>query len=91
MALIFQGVISNEKFTPFECGFDPLTGSRSAFTTRYFMLVIIFLIFDVELSLLFPLVSIHQSSGYLDPIIPLVAVVLLLAGVLHEKNEGSIQ
>ena len=83
--------MSNEKFSPFECGFDPLTGSRSAFTTRYFILVIIFLIFDVELSLLFPLVSVHQGSNYLDPIIPLVGVVLLSAGIFHEKNEGSIQ
>ena len=51
------GLVSTEKVSPFECGFDPIVGLRSPFTTRYFLLGIIFLIFDVELSLIFPLVS----------------------------------
>lgn len=83
--------MTKEKFTPFECGFVPLAGMRSSFTTRYFLLVIIFLIFDVELSLLFPIVSLHQSSMYLRLMFPIAVVIVLLAGVFHEKNEGSIQ
>ena len=83
--------MSNEKFSPFECGFDPLVGSRSPFTTRYFLLVIIFLIFDVELSLIFPLVSLFETSTNLWVITPIIVVIIILAGILHEKNEGRIQ
>ena len=91
LALIAAGLSSTEKSTPFECGFDPLVGSRSPFTTRYFLLVIIFLIFDVELSLMFPVVSIAQLSGRISISMPLVVAVLILGGIIHEKNEGSIQ
>ena len=85
------GLVSTEKVSPFECGFDPIVGLRSPFTTRYFLLVIIFLIFDVELSLIFPLVSLYRSSGAVSIILPLAVVVIILAGILHEKNEGRIQ
>ena len=88
---IKSGLTSNEKTSPFECGFDPIVGLRSPFTTRYFLLVIIFLIFDVELSLIFPLVSLYRTSGLVATVLPLSVVVIMLAGILHEKNEGRIQ
>ena len=88
---IKAGVTSNEKVSPFECGFDPIAGLRSPFTTRYFLLVIVFLIFDVELSLMFPLISMYVNSGLLSAMLPLSVIVVMLAGILHEKNEGRIQ
>jgi len=91
LGLIARGISRTEKYTPFECGFDPLVGSRSPFTTRYFLLVIIFLIFDVELSLMFPVVSLVQLSQWISLSLPLVVAVLMLGGIIHEKNEGRIQ
>ena len=85
------GLTSSEKASPFECGFDPIVGLRSPFTTRYFLLVIIFLIFDVELSLMFPLISLYRASGLVAAMLPLSVAVVMLAGILHEKNEGRIQ
>jgi len=49
-----------EKLNPFECGFDPEHKIRNAFSLRFFLITVIFLIFDVEISILFPIPLIHN-------------------------------
>uniref|UniRef100_A0AAU6QG37 NADH-ubiquinone oxidoreductase chain 3 n=1 Tax=Prionospio sp. 3 MH-2023 TaxID=3059271 RepID=A0AAU6QG37_9ANNE len=80
-----------EKSTPFECGFDPKDKARLPFSTRFFLLAVIFLIFDIEIVLLMPTPLIFSQS----PLMPLIAtaiifVIVLLLGTLHEWREGSL-
>lgn len=83
---------SREKRSPFECGFDPKLRARVPFSVRFFLLAVIFLIFDVEIALLlpFPLVAV---GAYRE--VALVAVgaflVVLVGGLLHEWREGSLE
>nr|BDY26067.1 NADH dehydrogenase subunit 3 [Spurilla braziliana] len=80
-----------EKLSAFECGFDPLSKMRSPFSTRFFLLVVLFLIFDIEIALLFPVLSVllFQTSVTLLASIG-VFLMILLVGMFHEWNEGAL-
>nr|YP_009136674.1 NADH dehydrogenase subunit 3 [Melibe leonina]AKE07279.1 NADH dehydrogenase subunit 3 [Melibe leonina] len=82
---------AGEKLTAFECGFDPLSKMRSPFSTRFFLLVVLFLIFDVEIALLFPVLSVMGSGNSLLILSALGAFLLILVvGMFHEWNEGAL-
>lgn len=81
-----------EKITPFECGFDPLRNSRTPFSSRFFLLVVLFLIFDVEVALLFPILGLLSSSSrsFIIGLAILTFLGILLLGTFHEWNEGAL-
>lgn len=76
-----------EKNAPYECGFDAIGSARLPFSLRFFLLAVIFLIFDVEIVLLFPLVGELRVLGV---IYGFVFVTTLLVGLYHEWREGSL-
>nr|ABJ55865.1 NADH dehydrogenase subunit 3 [Aplysia vaccaria] len=82
----------SEKMTSFECGFDPLSKMRAPFSTRFFLLVVLFLIFDVEVALLFPILSLMMlnSVSFILMVALLLFLVILLFGMFHEWNEGAL-
>nr|QXP99775.1 NADH dehydrogenase subunit 3 [Melanoides tuberculata] len=84
-------VSDREKNSPFECGFDPMKSARLPFSLRFFLLAIIFLIFDVEIVLLFPVLASMTNSFDLHLIVGIFSfLVILIVGLFHEWNEGSL-
>jgi len=76
---------------PFECGFSAWRASRDLWSLRFFLLGVLFLIFDIELVILFPAVFVSEGPLWFY-FMPLTAfLVLLLLGLLHEIHLGALE
>lgn len=83
---------NREKRSPFECGFDPKNRSRLPFSLRFFLITVIFLIFDVEIILLLPyLISNRINSDIFSLITSIIVVLVLLGGTLYEWMQGRLK
>nr|YP_009704157.1 NADH dehydrogenase subunit 3 [Lucanus fortunei]QEN73215.1 NADH dehydrogenase subunit 3 [Lucanus fortunei] len=84
-------IMDREKTSPFECGFDPKSSSRLPFSLQFFLIAVIFLIFDVEITLLIPLIPIVQLTKTSNLIIiMMIYIIILLAGLYHEWKQGAL-
>nr|ARH53915.1 NADH dehydrogenase subunit 3 [Limonius minutus] len=83
--------IDREKSSPFECGFDPKSSARIPFSLQFFLIAVIFLIFDVEITLLLPLIVSMKITNILSFIlITTVFLIILLLGLYHEWKQGAL-
>nr|AFO85219.1 NADH dehydrogenase subunit 3 [Aegithalos concinnus]AHJ11113.1 NADH dehydrogenase subunit 3 [Aegithalos concinnus concinnus] len=82
----------SEKLSPYECGFDPLGSARLPFSIRFFLVAILFLLFDLEIALLLPLPWATQLQ---DPTTTLILtstlISLLTLGLVYEWTQGGLE
>lgn len=80
-----------EKVTPYECGFSPVYGqTRAPFSIQYYLVGILFLVFDLEILLLYPMaVTLYQVGGY-GFIIAMIFFVVLTLGFVYEWGKGAL-
>nr|YP_009660821.1 NADH dehydrogenase subunit 3 [Diabolocatantops pinguis]QCT09585.1 NADH dehydrogenase subunit 3 [Diabolocatantops pinguis] len=91
-ALSKKIINDREKSSPFECGFDPKSSARMPFSLRFFLIAVIFLIFDVEIALILPIVIIMKTSNIMIwTMSSMFFIMILLGGLYHEWNQGALK
>nr|BAU45891.1 NADH dehydrogenase subunit 3 [Cobitis minamorii tokaiensis] len=81
-----------EKLSPYECGFDPLGSARLPFSIRFFLVAILFLLFDLEIALLLPLPWGDQLFNPAGTLLWASAVLILLTlGLVYEWTQGGLE
>nr|QAR49185.1 NADH dehydrogenase subunit 3 [Chloris sinica ussuriensis] len=82
----------SEKLSPYECGFDPLGSARLPFSIRFFLVAILFLLFDLEIALLLPLPwAIQLESPTTTLIWTSILLSLLTLGLIYEWVQGGLE
>nr|YP_004769908.1 NADH dehydrogenase subunit 3 [Crossoptilon auritum]YP_009122811.1 NADH dehydrogenase subunit 3 [Crossoptilon mantchuricum]AEK28699.1 NADH dehydrogenase subunit 3 [Crossoptilon auritum]AJK29960.1 NADH dehydrogenase subunit 3 [Crossoptilon mantchuricum]ARK38502.1 NADH dehydrogenase subunit 3 [Crossoptilon mantchuricum] len=81
-----------EKLSPYECGFDPLGSARLPFSIRFFLVAILFLLFDLEIALLLPLPwAIQLQSPTTTLTWATTIITLLTLGLIYEWMQGGLE
>nr|AJT58329.1 NADH dehydrogenase subunit 3 [Acritillas indica] len=82
----------SEKLSPYECGFDPLGSARLPFSIRFFLVAILFLLFDLEIALLLPLpwaIQLHAPTTTL--MWASILIIILTLGLVYEWAQGGLE
>nr|YP_097278.1 NADH dehydrogenase subunit 3 [Bolitoglossa n. sp. RLM-2004]AAU20728.1 NADH dehydrogenase subunit 3 [Bolitoglossa n. sp. RLM-2004] len=80
-----------EKLSPYECGFDPLGSARLPFSIRFFLIAILFLLFDLEIALLLPTPWATQMLTTTTLMWSITILTLLTLGLMYEWAQGGLE
>jgi NADH-quinone oxidoreductase subunit A len=80
-----------EKLSPYECGFEPFSDSRGEFDVRFYLVAILFIIFDLEIIFLFPWAITLSKIGALGFWSMMVFLGLLTIGFIYEWKKGALE
>ena len=80
-----------EKQSPYECGFDPFEDTRMKFDVRYYLVAILFIIFDLEIAFLFPWAVALHGIGMFGFLAMLLFLAILVVGFIYEWKKGALE
>ena len=81
----------SEKLSPYECGFEAFEDARMKFDVRYYLVAILFILFDLEIAFLFPWAIVLQDIGWFGLIAMFVFLGILVVGFLYEWKKGALE
>ena len=80
-----------EKLSAYECGFDPFGSSRGAFDVRFYLVAILFIIFDLEVAFLFPWAIVFGDIGLFGFFSMMLFLTILTIGFIYEWKKGALE
>jgi NADH-quinone oxidoreductase subunit A len=80
-----------EKLSAYECGFEPFEDSRIKFDVRYYLVAILFIVFDLEIAFLFPWAVSLNKIGVLGIAAVGVFLLILVVGFIYEWKRGALE
>lgn len=78
------------KLAPYECGFEAFEDARMQFDVRYYLVAILFILFDLEIAFLFPWAVALDSIGFVGFLAMMVFLALLVVGFIYEWSKGAL-
>nr|YP_010272348.1 NADH dehydrogenase subunit 3 [Parascaphoidella transversa]UKE80332.1 NADH dehydrogenase subunit 3 [Parascaphoidella transversa] len=91
LAVSKKAIMDSQKATPFECGFNPMSYSRIPFSIHFFMIAVIFLIFDIEIIMIMPMILTVKTTMIKYWVLTSISFIMILAlGLVHEWKNGMI-
>ena len=80
-----------EKLSPYECGFDAFEDARMKFDVRYYLVAILFILFDLEIAFLFPWAVALKEIGFAGFLSMMIFLVILTVGFVYEWMKGALE
>jgi NADH-quinone oxidoreductase subunit A len=81
----------SEKLSPYECGFEAFEDSRMKFDVRYYLVAILFILFDLEIAFLFPWAIVLDTIGMFGFVAMLIFLAILVVGFIYEWKKGALE
>ncbi len=81
----------SEKLSAYECGFEPFEDSRARFDVRYYLVAILFIVFDLEIAFLFPWAVALPKIGGLGLAAMGIFLLILVVGFVYEWKKGALE
>ena len=81
----------SDKLSPYECGFEAFEDSRMKFDVRYYLVAILFIIFDLEIAFLFPWAVVLKQIGMFGFMAMVVFLTILVVGFIYEWKKGALE
>jgi len=89
--LVSQKADDREKLTAYECGFNPFEDSKNEFDVRFYLVAILFLIFDLEISFLFPFIISFHTTSFIGFYSMFFFLFILTIGFVYEWQKGALE
>ena len=80
-----------EKLSPYECGFEAFEDARMKFDVRYYLVAILFILFDLEIAFLFPWAAVINDIGFAGFISMMIFLAILTVGFIYEWMKGALE
>ena len=80
-----------KKLSPYECGFEAFEDARMKFDVRYYLVAILFILFDLEIAFLFPWAVVLPDIGFFGYAAMMVFLAILVVGFVYEWKKGALE